>query len=223
MDFKYQKEDVSCATNSTQLNHIPECGNGSQSNISICTLVEIIVVGFLCSLVIGRWVMIPSKRMNEEAIYIQVAGFTTLSADVLEIAQYMQNEEVAKSKMLLTACQIMFGISLSQFCFSLGAVKQRNMSLTGFRRIVDLVLATEAWSLVLALVTQELPCFILRLLLLISIFEHQDFSLYFFLLKNFLMSLLLIYRVCVLTWRKLKSERLIAPFTMNDQHNDIKI
>ena len=129
-NYKYEDNDVTCVTNATLLKNIKSCSE-SDSKMSICSLVDVMVVGFLATLVIGRWIMPPSKRMDKEAIYFQVYSFTTLSADVIEIAQYMQNEHVAQYYSLLKACQAVFGISLLQFCFSLAAVKQRNMKLTG--------------------------------------------------------------------------------------------
>lgn len=215
-EIKYQKEDVRCETNSTMLGTMaPTCMITFNSNM--CTVVEIFVVAFLSTLVIGRWIMRPSKRMDKEAIYMQVANFTTLSADVIEIAQYMQNKEVADSYGLMKACQVIFSLSLVQFCFSLSAVKERNMNLSGFRKAVDVIFSTEAWSLLLALFTQELPCFVLRIILLVSITSRQDVSLYFFVLKNGLMSFLLLYRVGMLNWRMYQSELKIVPLIDQDQ------
>lgn len=212
MDFKYAANDLSCQTNVTQLSQMPECGSTART-LSMCTMVEVMIVVFLSSLVIGRWLMTPSKRMSHEASYLQVASFTTLSADIIEIAQYMQNEQVAESPRILRACQIIFVISLSQFCFSPSAVKHRNGSLRGFRRVVDVVFATEAWSLLLALCTQELPCFILRFVLIFSVTDeqHRDISLYFFVLKNGLMSLLLIYRAVTISCKLFRADRKTMP------------
>ena len=148
--------------------------------------------------------------MDKEAIYFQVYSFTTLSADVIEIAQYMQNEHVAQHYPMLKACQVIFGISLLQFAFSLAAVKQRNMKLTGFRRGLDIFFSTEAWAEALSLLSQELPCFIFRLILITSIIS-DDYILYFFALKNGLMSSLLIGRIISLCWRQSQAENKIQP------------
>ena len=206
IDYKYEQNDIKCETNATQLKYIKSCGESTNEYRSICTLVEIIVIVFLSTLVMGRWIMPPSKRMDKEDIYYQVYKFTTLSADVIEISQLMQDEDVAESYALMKACQLIFGISLLQFSFSPAAIKQRNMKLTGFRRIIDIFLATEAWSHTLSLFTQELPCFVLRVTLIYSIVSNLDYSLTFFALKNGLMIFLLIIRIFVVCWIQAHNE-----------------
>lgn len=148
--------------------------------------------------------MPTSKRMQDEAIFYQVACFTTLSADLVEIAQFMQSVQVVKSNRLLKAFQVTFAVSIFQFSFSLGAFKQRDASLTGLKRLLNIFLGTEAWSLALSLLAQELPCFVLRLLLIFQHTSKREYALYFFALKNGLMVLLLIYRIILLCWRSLR-------------------
>jgi hypothetical protein len=202
MNYKYEEDDVACETNRTHLNYIKNCGQSMQ-NLSICTLVEISIVGFLATLVIGRWIMPQSKRLDKEARYFQVYTFTTLSADLIEISQLMQNEHVAHHYSSLKACEAVFGISLLQFSFSLAAVKHRNMKLTGIRRWIDIFFATEAWANALSLISQELPCFILRIVLISTIIS-DDFILSFYALKNGLMSCLLVARIISLCWTENK-------------------
>jgi hypothetical protein len=202
MDYKYEENDITCETNATHLNYINSCGK-SLLNLSICTLVEISIVGFLTTLVIGRWIMPSSKRLDKEAKYLQVYSFTTLSADLIEISQYMQNEHVAQHFSLLKACQAVFGISLLQFSFSLAAVKQRNINLTGIRRGLDIFFSTEAWVEALSLLSQEMPCFVFRLILINTIITN-DYILYFYALKNGLMTCLLIGRIISLCWAESK-------------------
>ena len=202
MNYKYEEDDVTCETNRTHLNYIKSCGE-SMENLSICTLVEISIVGFLASLVIGRWIMPYSKRLDKEARYLQVYSFTVLSADLIEISQLMQDEHVAHHYSYLKACEAVFGISLLQFSFFLAAVKQRNMKLTGIRRWIDIFFSTEAWAEALSLFSQELPCFILRVILINTIVP-DDYILYFYALKNGLMTCLLIGRIITLCWAENK-------------------
>lgn len=213
-DYKYYEDDVLCETNRTIVNNIHGCYS-SDGIYTICSMSEIIVVGFLATLVSTRWLMPPSVRMDREAIYFQIASFTTLSADVLEIAQYLQNEQVAKSAVLFRACEIVFGVSLLQFAFSLAAVKVRNMKLTGWRRLLDIILSTEAWSQLLALISQEIPCLVLRLILIFHVELSRDYSLVFFVLKNGLMVMLMTYRIIELCIRKIRAERAVYPLKIN--------
>lgn len=214
MDYKYHEDDVLCETNRTIVNNIPGCYSADQT-YTICSASEILVVGFLATLVSTRWLMPPSARMDREAIYFQIASFTTLSADVLEIAQYMQNEQVAESTGLFRSCQVVFSISLLQFAFSLAAVKVRNMKLTGWRRLLDIILSTEAWSQLLALISQEIPCLVLRLILIFHVELSRDYSLIFFVLKNGLMVMLMTYRIIELCIRKIRAERAVYPLKIN--------
>ena len=149
--------------------------------------------------------------MDDEALYNQIAVFTSSAADIVEMSNYMQNSEVTSSLELIRAVQIVFGLSVCQFSFSLGAVKKRNLRLTGVRKLIDITLSIEAWALLLTVFTQELPSFILRLTLALSLTSNNDYSLYFFLIKNNLMSVLLIFRSFVLIRRQYVKERAIQP------------
>lgn len=209
MEYKYTAEDINCETNRTVL---PKIGCDDLGfDYTICTLVEVDVVMFLASLVVGRWLLPQAERMDPHGIYTQVYAFTVLSADVIEIAQYMQNEDVAKSYALMKSCQIVFGLSLIQFCFSLAAVKKRNMRLKGFPRVIDIIFSTEAWSQLLGLFSQEMPCFVVRTILITSVLSNKEYSLFFFTLKNFLMMLLMTFRSISLCWKQVKSESKLRP------------
>jgi hypothetical protein len=210
MDFKYALDDPECKTNRTMLSNIPQCNNGQFSG-DICTLVEIIIVAFLVTCVVGRWMMPTSKRMGKDAIYIQIAGFTSSAADVVDISYYMQVDEITKWFALMKTAQVVFGVSLTQFCFSLAAVKKRNLELVGFRKFIDILFSTEAWSLILTLFTQELPSFILRIILIETLVSNKDYALYFFVVKNATMIVLLSFRITQLCWHKYKSENKIQP------------
>ena len=149
--------------------------------------------------------------MDHEALYNQIAVFTSSAADIVEMSNYMQNSEVTSSLGLIRAVQIVFGLSVCQFSFSLGAVKKRNLRLTGLCKLIDITLSVEAWALLLTVFTQELPSFILRLTLALSLTSNSDYSLYFFLIKNNLMTVLLIFRSFVLIRRQYDKEKTIQP------------
>lgn len=149
--------------------------------------------------------------MDDDAAYNQIAIFTSSAADTIEISNYMQDEYVIQTRGLLRSVQVIFGLSVTQFSFSLGAVKSRNLKRTGFLKFVDIVLSTEAWTLLISIFSQELPCLILRIILVISLKPTNEYSLYFFVLKNGLMTILLTYRVLVLIVRQYRKERTISP------------
>lgn len=57
--------------------------------------------------------------------------------------------------------------------------------------------STEAWTILLGLITQELPCFILRVYALSKLGFFNNSSIYFFAFKNALMILIYTYKLIV--------------------------
>ncbi len=82
---------------------------------------------------------------------------------------------------------------------------EENKSLT--RKCYDLVFGTEIWALIIVLLCQDLPFFIIRLLIL---FENQklqqNYNLYFFVVKNFILVFFELYYIVsiVLEQKELK-------------------
>ena len=99
-------------------------------------------------------------------------------------------------------------MSLIQFSFSLAATKKRDLRLFGFRKYIDLILSTEAWSLLLVLITQDLPCFLIRVTILKTVYDSNEdvYILSFFTLKNGFMIYLEIYRSYLIVREQIKSE-----------------
>lgn len=168
----------------------------------------------MVSLVVARWFLPVSKKMNREERYNQILGFTSSAADVIDIADYMQDPAFTDLFIALRAIQVAFGFSVMQFSFSIAATKKRNMSLVGVRNIIDILFATEAWALLLMLFSQEMPCFAIRILVVAFTNWNRGFSLYFFMIKNALMITLYVYRVCFLVLRQLRTEMKVKPNEM---------
>jgi hypothetical protein len=103
-----------------------------------------------------------------------------------------------------------FILSLLQFSFSLSAKKERNLKLVGFKKAIDLIFATEAWTLVLLLLSQDLPCFIIRIYILTTLKAENEFSLLFFTIKNGLMIPLELIRIYIVIRKQLKKEAKIS-------------
>lgn len=160
-----------------------------------------------------------SEKIDPEAIYYLIYTYTSTAADIIDIADYMQSERFASHRGLIRAAEFVFCISLIQFSFSLTAVKERNMKLKGFYKLVDIMLATEAWSLVLSLFTQVLPCLIIRIGILIIVKIKIQLSLYFFTFKNAVMIFLIIYRIIMVVYRKYKEERENMLYEMRFSNN----
>ena len=183
-EFKYDKNDYHCMTNRTYLENYKNCESLKYSS---CKFAELFIVTFLVSLVVARWILPVSKQLSPDAIYSQIYGYTSTAADVVDIADYMQSDRFSAHYTLVKGIQLVFVLSLHQFSFSLSATKQRNSALNnnaGLRKFVDIVFATEAWSLFLTLFTQAFPCFIIRVVILATVSDRVQLSLYFFAFKN---------------------------------------
>jgi hypothetical protein len=208
-DLKYAESDVSCSSNKTLTSAFKACL--IPYSVSICAMVELMTITFIISLVWARWILPSSKRMNAENVYNQKYRYTATAADIIDLADYFQTDEVIKSYGLFTAVETVFVMSVLQFSFSMQATKKRNMKLTGWRRFIDILLSTEAWSLILSLLTQEVPSLLVRLIIIATNENLLKYSMYFFAIKNFLVSILLVYRIVVLTRSVYVEEKRISP------------
>jgi hypothetical protein len=103
---------------------------------------------------------------------------------------------------------VVFISSIIQFSFATAATKQRDQKTTGFAKFLDLIFSTEAWSLIMLLISQDLPCFIIRILILRSINE-ANYSLMFFAVKNGMMIFFELIRVYLAIRKQLKLEAMI--------------
>jgi hypothetical protein len=197
MNFKYRRNDISCVTNATRLgSHHANC---FRLYPTICDFLEIFVVVFLTSLVHARWFLPNSIKLSKDQIYQQISFLTSAAADIIDISDLMQNERIIESQHLMKLLQAAFILSIVQFSFSVAATQKRNSQLKGrFSNLINLIFSTEAWSLILAILSQELPCFIVRIFIINHFKSKISFSLYFFVIKNGLMVLLYFYRIVLL-------------------------
>ena len=103
-------------------------------------------------------------------------------------------------------------MSLIQFSFSLAATKNRNFKLKGYKRYFDIMLCNEAWSQLLVMITHDLQCFIIRLILVVYYWHDETIkttpALVFFIIRNFFMIYLEIYRIIILFEEQIKKEKI---------------
>lgn len=206
-EYKLDHQDTLCLTNITQTTSYSYCG----TTYDICIVSRFIIVIFIATIVLARWFLPYSIRMSHEAVYTQIADFTSSAADMIDIADYFDNSLITANVTMSRFLKFIFALNLTQFCFSLQGTKSRNTKLTGFLKLIDSLFVTEAWSQLLLLLTQELPCLIVRLIFIFSFEVGFDFSLYFFVFKNGLMCILLVYRTISLTYEVYADERKIKP------------
>jgi len=64
------------------------------------------------------------------------------------------------------------------------------------RKCYDLVFGTEIWALIIVLLCQDLPFFIIRSLILFEVKKvQQNYNLYFFVVKNFILVFFELYYI----------------------------
>lgn len=90
-------------------------------------------------------------------------------------------------------------MSTLQYCFALAARKNRNKNAKGFSKFCDTFFGTEIWSLALVCLTMDLPFFIMRFYILVT-YESttKNYTLYFFVIKNFLLVIFEIYKIVII-------------------------
>jgi uncharacterized membrane protein len=85
-----------------------------------------------------------------------------------------------------------------QFSLTLSAKISTNYeeNKSSMRKCYDLVFGTEIWALIIVLLCQDLPFFIMRLLILFNVqILHQNYNFYFFVVKNFILVFFDIYYI----------------------------
>jgi hypothetical protein len=89
-------------------------------------------------------------------------------------------------------------LSVFQFSLTLSAKIETNFKrhVNLLEKIYDYVLGTEIWALIIVLLTQDFPFFIIRLLILIYYPSMQsNYTLYFFVVKSFVLVVFEIYYI----------------------------
>ncbi len=81
---------------------------------------------------------------------------------------------------------VFFTLSSAQFSFTLSAKYKRSEKLTQSNalKLFELFFCTETWALFFMLITQDLPFFIIRLIIIIVYGVEKSYLLYFMLIKN---------------------------------------
>ena len=185
--------------------------------MTICKLDELMVSIFMISMVMGRFFLPGSKRMSEEVQFEQVMGFMAAAADVVDFSNYIQETELAAEYTLIQLMQFIFVCNCIQFCFSLKATKRRNLELQGVRKWVDIIFSTECWAFILICITQDIPCFIVRVYIW-SNFDSSAADLYFFTVRNFMMILLMTFRFVRIFRNELQRTNKIQPLEASTEH-----
>ncbi len=91
-----------------------------------------------------------------------------------------------------------FTFSVMQFSLTLTAIHDLGERLNR-NKFVRLVFGSEIWALCFILLFQDIPFFMIRLLILIKYSSlKKDYSIYFYVVKNFFLCLFELYRIAII-------------------------
>ncbi len=125
-------------------------------------------------------------------------AFITNATDIIEFFAYVDEDKVEISKEVDIAILVFFSLSVVQFSFTLSAkidgldkVLERNVPTI----IKEAVFATELWSVLIILITQDLPFCIIRTYIIAAYGVAGDYLLYFFVVKNYVLVIFEVYLI----------------------------
>ena len=96
------------------------------------------------------------------------------------------NDNDNENEKAIFSVLFVFSISIFQFSAVLGSVREPRdyEKLSKFQRIVEICFCTEIWSILLALITQEIPFLLLRISIVLSLELFSDMTFLIYIMKN---------------------------------------
>ena len=143
--------------------------------------------------------MLPRGHMSRERLSDMLLAFVGMAADILDfITEAIEDTKVNCSgdRTLLAIVLIVFSLSLLQFALGLNLfIYKKNSNEVG----------EEVWSILVTMFLQDIPFLTIRLYLLTTSDDwletlHDAVNRQFFAVKNVLVLMIQMYRLCIL-WR----------------------
>ena len=107
--------------------------------------------------------------------------------------------------MYLILFLVFFSLSTLQFSFTLASKREIPHKKESYSKfILEMALSTEIWSLFLIFILQDMPFFILRILILVYADLSKNYMIYFLISKNFILILTELYRIYVIFCDEMK-------------------
>jgi hypothetical protein len=141
----------------------------------------------------------PTKtKLKKEALMNLLLAFITNATDIIDFFAYIDEDKVFLSTDLIVSILVFFSLSVVQFSFTLSAkldgldnVLERNVPTI----IKEAVFATEIWSVLIILLTQDLPFCIIRTIIIANYGVDKNYLLYFFVVKNYVLVIFELYLI----------------------------
>jgi hypothetical protein len=149
---------------------------------------------------LARWA-IPCK-IEKEAFLNLFISYISNGADIVDFFSQIDDTNVVFSIPIMISILVFFSLSSLQFSFGLVSKVKRNENETNnnnngiLKRLQLLIFGTEIWALLLVLMFQDLPFFLMRIIVIVYYQQlSKNYTLYFFAIKTLIMSIVEIYMI----------------------------
>ncbi|XP_064620949.1 transmembrane protein 26-like [Lineus longissimus] len=158
----------------------------------------------LLILIVGRW-MLPKGKITRDQLSQLLLVYIGMAADILELFEAFKEEAVMTNMNLTVWILGCWSVSVLQFSLVITSVRQ-------FKKTAKCQIPhcycfeTEIWAIITTCIMQDIPFLVLRMTLIVR-YKVLSYMNIFFTCKNWLVTLLQLYRVFTLCHeRKTKSK-----------------
>ena len=164
-------------------------------------------VSMMLIIILGRWIM-PKKGITRSELSQLLLVYMSLASDVIDLLSVIQEQAVMSNMNMVYAALTIYSWSLYQFTLNLVVLRRTSDSET----LLDVQTAktrynnsksmhNELWNVLITLIMQDCPFFILRIICVVR-FNVFNYSFLFFTFKNAILFALQIYRIIAIVTDK---------------------
>ena len=180
--------------------------------------VSVMEQALLFLLVLGRW-LLPRGDITRHELSQLLFVFMGIASDNMELFELFDETEVRKDPILTYVVLGVWSLSLLQFVFVLTATKNASQKMRVIhdhptaeelaqerkkrrkRSVLEVMFATEIWSLLFSVMVQDGPYAATRIYTLVK-YDLLTYSIIFFICKNILVICLVFYRLTIICVHK---------------------
>jgi hypothetical protein len=154
---------------------------------------------FLIILIIIRCVSSFNNLSAKDCIYTVILLLIG-SADCGDLLNFITLKELKDNDKATFCVLLVFSVSIVQFSVVFSSTREaRNYrELSKFQKIIEICFCTEIWSILLSLISQEIPFLFLRLSIVLSFELFSDMTFLIYIIKNItfvIVDLIRIYKI----------------------------
>jgi hypothetical protein len=157
--------------------------------------VQIILIFLIILRCFSSFKSLSSQERTHSALLL-----LTGSTDCADLLNYITLKEIRENMFVTIAILLVFSINIIQFSFSLTSVKDVDPEIDWCKRsrlqkFIDIVFGTEIWSILVIMFTQDLPFFLVRVLLVFNFHLFSDMNFLIYIIKNGVLLIIDLYRI----------------------------